>query len=93
MTSGFDGGLHDDERTEYIDPMTSETILQSLEERMRNWLEWDGSKHSARVAKLHRSAVEVTTTVPGLLRFNNKSICAQFTHHFSERNVAYKYLT
>ena len=52
-------GAHAQKSPEYIDPMTSDPMLRGLEDRMRNWLEWDGSKQSARVEKLHRSSVEV----------------------------------
>jgi hypothetical protein len=42
-----------------VDPMTSDPALKDLEERMRQWLRWEGSKNQPRVAKLHRTQVEV----------------------------------
>ena len=54
-------GAHAHKSSEYIDPMTSEHMLRGLEDRMRHWLEWDGQKQAARVQKMHRTSVEVST--------------------------------
>ena len=58
-----------DDRLEYEDPLTSDPMLKSLENRMRAWLEYDGTKKagSGRVSKLHRSTVEVRIYVLFLL--------------------------
>ena len=46
--------------SDMIDPMTSDAVLKNLEDRMKTWLQWDkDSKTQPRVAKLHRSQVEV----------------------------------